>query len=107
MRLRVFNTPKPKKFSFHTRYFDEKKISSEEDVKLDKGSFAEYKNKFRSNPFEKEFALKERNRKLMVLSIFVGLSALYLVFRGFFYTGMVPGVVTLLLVLFLLKKPVS
>ncbi|MCB0509159.1 MAG: hypothetical protein H6579_04720 [Chitinophagales bacterium] len=107
MRLRVFNTPKPKRFSFHTRYHDENKLSTEEEVRLDKGSFAEYKNKFRSNPFEKEFALKERNRKILVLSIFVGLSALYLFFRGYFYTGMVPGIVTLLLVLFLLKKPVS
>lgn len=107
MRLRVFNTPKPKRFSFHTRYFDENKMATEDELKLEKGSFAEYKNRFRANPFEKEFALKERNRKLLVLSIFVGLGALYLLLSGRLALGVGPAVATLLLILFILKKPAA
>lgn len=49
MRLKVFHTPKPKKFSFHTRYYEENKLSDK--PSLEKGSFAKHKTRF--NKFDK------------------------------------------------------
>lgn len=83
MRIKFFQTPKPRQYSFHTRYYDEKKMNTEDSISVGKGSFSKYKNKYRSNSYdmEREFASKERNRKLLILGIFVSLSMLYLVFK--------------------------
>lgn len=105
MRIKFFRTPKPRQFSFHTRYFDEKKMNTEENVTLERGSFSKYKNKYRSNPFEKEFAIKERNRKLIILSIIIGFFVLYLVLRGFFLYSLIPGAGFLALIFLILKAP--
>lgn len=105
MRISFFKTPKPRQYSFHTRYFDEKKLSTDDNATVEKGSFSKYKNKYRSNPFEKEFAIKERNRKLLILSIFLGLFVIYLLLRGFILYSLVPGVLTSFLILKILKKP--
>lgn len=105
MRIKFFQTPKPRRFSFHTRYYDENKLESDDDIKVEKGSFAKYKNKYRNNPFEKDFAVKERNRKLLILSIMLGLFILYLVARGFFVYSLVPSVIFLVIVFYILKAP--
>ncbi len=105
MRINFFRTPKPKRYSFHTRYFDENKINTDDSAKVEKGGFAKFKNKYRSNPFEKEFAVKERNRKFTILSIMLGFLVLYLIVRGFFMYSLLPGAGFLVLVFLLLKAP--
>lgn len=105
MRIKFFHTPKPRQFSFHTRYYDEKKLDTEDNVTLERGSFSKYKNKYRSNPFEKEFAVKERNRKLIILSIILAFTALYLTFLGFYSFGAVPAIGVLIAVYFILRFP--
>jgi len=105
MRIKFFRTPKPKRFSFHTRYFDENKLETEDAAKVEKGSFAKYKNRYRTNPFQKEFEIKERNRKFTILSIMLGLFVLYLILRGFFLYSLIPGAGFLLLIFLILKAP--
>ncbi len=51
MRLKIFNLPKPRQYSFHTRYYSEKALPTEDVAKVEKGSFAKFKRKYTN--FEK------------------------------------------------------
>ena len=74
MKFKMFSTEKPRKFSFHTRYYNESKLPSEETATLEKGSFSKYKNRYRNNIFDTETDNSDRNRKMLIISIFIMLS---------------------------------
>lgn len=105
MRLKIFHTPKPKRFSFHTRYYNENKIETEDDIKLERGSFKKYQNRFSVEDYE-EYNKKERRRKFLVLSIFIGLLLLLLDAYLFIFHGYIvlPGLISGIIILKLLQK---
>lgn len=51
MRLKIFNLPKNRQFSFHTRYYNEKPLATEDTAKVERGSFSKFKRKYAN--FEK------------------------------------------------------
>ncbi|MCB0537395.1 MAG: hypothetical protein KDE33_07680 [Bacteroidetes bacterium] len=85
MRLKIFHTPKPKRFSFHTRYYDPKKLS--EETKVEKGVFANYRNrkgKFDTPDFEDDGSVVQKSSsftfKLLIYFTLLAVAAL-----SFFY----------------------
>lgn len=104
MRFKIFHTDKPRRFSFHTRYYNDKKLATEEESTIEKGSFSKFKSRYRSNMFEKQHAEEDKTRRYLLISIFFGLFTVALIAMGYYMYGAVPGVVFLLIVLFLLKK---
>lgn len=104
MRFKIFSTNKPKRFSFHTRYYDENKLSRDDQSTVEKGSFAKHRGRYEKSLFEKENEKADRNRRYLLMSIFFGLFTVALVGFGFYKYGVLPGVIFLMLVLALLKK---
>ena len=104
MRFKIFHTEKPRRFSFHTRYYDENKLATEGEASIEKGSFSKFKSKYRTNMFEKQHAEEDSKRRFLLLSIFFGLFTVALIAMGYYMYGAIPGVLFLVAVLFLLKK---
>lgn len=104
MRFKMFHTEKPRRFSFHTRYYDEKKLATENEASIEKGSFSKFKSKYRTNLFEKQHVEEDSKRRFLLISIFFGLLTVTLIVMGYYVYGSIPGLVFLVAVLFLLKK---
>ena len=91
-------------YIFGIIYYDEKKIATENEVSIEKGSFSKFKSKYRTNIFEKQYAEEDSKRRFLLLSIFFGLLTVSLITMGYYLYGSIPGVAFLVAVLFLLKK---
>lgn len=85
MRLKIFSTPKPKRFSFHTRYYNPNKLSNE--TKVEKGMFANFrerKGKFDAPEFEEEMGVIQKSSNA-TLKLFIYLTLLAVAALSFFY----------------------
>lgn len=87
MRMQFFKTPKPKKFSFHTRYYDENKLATEDSPSLEKGSFKKYRGRFDSKfqTNDEDAVVKSSNKlmKLLVIGTLITVAALsYVYLKG-------------------------
>lgn len=104
MRFKIFETDKPRRFSFHTRYYNDKKLPTAGESGVEKGSFSKFKSSYKTNMFEKQYAEADKTRRYLLFSIFFGLFTASLIAMGYYWYGAIPGVPFLLIVLFLLKK---
>lgn len=86
MRFKILHTQKPKQFSFHTRYYKEKKLDTE-DVKLEKGSFEKFKSRYRLEGKEEIYQLDDKKRMNLLLMLFFGLSSIAIFFVEYYLYG--------------------
>ncbi|MCD8529238.1 MAG: hypothetical protein LRY27_04620 [Chitinophagales bacterium] len=87
MRLQFFRTPKPKKFSFHTRYYNENKLARENSPAVEKGSFKKYRGRFDSKfqTNDDGVAVNSSNKlmKMLIIATLISAAALsYLYVKG-------------------------
>ena len=80
MRFKIFSTEKPRKFSFHTRYYNENKLSSDSSAGIEKGSFKKFRNRYDADPSDLADDAKSRRRRLLI-SILVVAGIIFLILR--------------------------
>lgn len=107
MRLRFFQTPKPKKFSFHTRYYNPNKLTNE--TKVEKGMFANYRNrkgKFDAPDFEEnnEGVVQKGSNFTLKMFTYIALAALAVFSFLYFKYGWILSVSILALLLAFSKR---
>lgn len=81
MRFKAFSTVKPRRFSFHTRYYDENKISNGDKVTVQKGSFSKFRNRYDTEVFASRAEEAKRRRRTLLFSILIMLGITYMVLR--------------------------
>jgi len=80
MRFKIFSTDKPKRFTFHTRYYNDKTISREAGSVVVKGSFQKFSNRYDAVPSDMMDDAKQRRRRLLI-SILVVAGIIFLILR--------------------------
>ena len=80
MRFKIFSTDKPKRFNFHTRYYNDKTLSRDGEAGVEKGSFQRYRNRYDTAPTEMMDDAKLRRRRLLI-SILVVAGIIFLILR--------------------------
>lgn len=80
MRFKIFSTEKPRRFSFHTRYYNENKLSRDEGLGIEKGSFKKFRNRYDTEPLDMVDAAKRRRRSLLI-SILVVAGVIFIILR--------------------------
>lgn len=80
MQFKIFSSDKPRRFSFHTRYYNEKKLSRDAEGGVGKGSFQKYRNRYDTELTAIQDDAKKRRRRLLV-SILVVSGIIYLILR--------------------------
>lgn len=84
MRFKIFHTEKPRRFSFHTRYYDENKLDDDNTAKVEKGSFSRYRNRYADHigPSRAEEAKRRRRTLLMSVMIMLGITYIFVRFSN-------------------------
>jgi len=84
MRFKIFQTEKPRRFSFHTRYYDENKLAEDTGAKVEKGSFSRYKNRYadQMGPSRAEEAKRRRRTLLVTVLIMLGITYIFIRFSN-------------------------
>lgn len=80
MRFKIFSTEKPRRFSFHTRYYNENSLSRDADSGIEKGSFKKFRNRYDADPAVVADDAKQRRRRLLI-SILVVSGIVYMILR--------------------------
>jgi hypothetical protein len=81
MQFKIFSTDKPRRFSFHTRYHNQKKLSRDAEGSVQKGSFQKFRNRYDTDLTAIQDDAKKRRRRLL-MSILVVSGIIYLILRA-------------------------
>ncbi len=104
MALKIFHTPKPNKFSIHARYHNPKTEKFKEHPALIKGSFTKHRNRYKMTKQNEQNYSEEWNRKILLVSIFIGLFSIVFFVKGSFMLGFSSIVLSLFGVLSFFKR---
>ena len=81
MRFKIFHTEKPRRFSFHTRYYDENKLEDAGNAKVEKGSFSRYRNRYADQIGPSRAEEAKRRRRTLLISVLIMLGITYIFVR--------------------------
>lgn len=94
MRFKIFSTVKPKRFGFHTRYYNENKLSSDEKVTVEKGSFTKFRNRYDTETFDSREQQAKNRRRTLLISIMLVAGLTFVILR---FTNSIERILALLL----------